>query len=153
MKKRTAWLSIGGGIAGVFILAVVAITLMAAHTAPITSVTIMQTRFAQGIPATFVTPHTVNDAAKAQKLYDAVRALPQPTSDGFISCPVDFGISYQITFRSGSGVQLTTIFQGGGCRALYIGGNHGYTTDAAFWQLLADTFGISEEQLFPAPPR
>ena len=153
MKKRTRWLSTGGGIAGIIILAVVAATLMAAHTAPITSVTIVQTRAANGIPVTFVTPHTVNDTTKAQRLYDAVRALPPPIGDGIISCPIDFGISYQLTFRSDSGVQLTAIFQGGGCRALYIGGNHGYTTDATFWRLLADTFGISEEQLFPAPPR
>jgi hypothetical protein len=153
MKRPAVWVSIGGGIAGVIILAVVAVVLMAAHAAPITSVTIVQTRAAEGIPVTFATPHTVNDATKAQRLYDAVRALPQPTGDGIISCPIDFGISYQLNFRSDSGVQLTAIFQGGGCRALYVGGNHGYTTDAAFWRLLADTFGISQEQLFPAPSR
>jgi hypothetical protein len=153
MKKRTHWWSIGGGIAGVIILAVVAVTLMATHTTPITSVIIVQIRAAEGIPVTFVTPHTANNAAKAQQLYDAVRALQQPTGDGIMSCPIDFGISYQLTFRSDSEVQLTAILQGGGCRTLYIGGNHGYITNAAFWRLLADTFGVSEEQLFPATPR
>ena len=153
MTKRAAWLSIGGGITGIIILAVVTVTLMAAHAAPITSVTIVRTRAAEGIPTTTFSPQTVNDAAKAQHLYNAVRNLPQPTGNGMINCPLDLGTRYQLAFRSASGVQLTARLDGSGCHFLVIAGGQGYFTDAAFWQLLAETFGISEEQLLPVPPR
>lgn len=153
MRKRATWLSVGGGVAGVIILVAIAVSLIAARSEPITSATIVRTRAPESFPVASFSPHTVNDAAKAQRLYDAVRALPAPTGNGIFSCPIDFGTRYQLTFRSASGVQLTATLEAGGCRTLYIGGNHGYTTDTAFWQLLADTFGVSDAQLFPVPPR
>ena len=153
MKKRTTWLSIGGGIGGVIILAVVAVTLIVARPASPTSVTLERTRAPEGIPAMSFSPHTVNDTAKAQKLYDAVRALQPLQTNAMWSCPLGFGTRYQLTFRSTSGVQLTARLDGDGCRFLVIAGGQGYYTDAAFWQILANTFGVSEEQLLPAPPR
>lgn len=44
MRKRAAWLSVGGGVAGATILAAVVVTLIAARSEPITSATIVRTR-------------------------------------------------------------------------------------------------------------
>jgi hypothetical protein len=153
MRKRAAWLSVGGGVAGAIILVAIAVSLIAARSEPITSATIVRTRAPESIPAASFSPHTVNDAAKAQRLYDAVRALKPLPANGMWSCPIDFGTRYQLTFRSTSGIQLIATLDGGGCRFLQIEGGQGYYTDAAFWQLLADTFGVSDAQLFPVPPR
>src|SRR5690242_6498046 len=61
---------------------------------------------------------TSTDTAQVQHLYDLVRGL-QPIPDGAVSsCPVDFGVSYQLTFRTASGVLLTASTDPAGCRFL-----------------------------------
>lgn len=152
MKRPTVWLSVGGGIAGVIILVLVAVSLIAARPAPPTTVTLVRTRAAVGVPTTSFLPHSVNDAAETQQLYNAVRALPPVTPNAVVFCPLDLGARYQLTFSSASGVQLTATLDGGGCHGVQIG-NQRYTSDAAFWQLLTKTFGVAETQLFPVPPK
>lgn len=94
---------------------------------------------------------TSTDTVQVQHLYHLVRGL-QPIPDGAISsCPADFGVSYQLAFRTPSGVLLTATTDPAGCRFLSIG-NQEYSTTDAFWSALESTFGVSENELQDLPP-
>jgi len=94
---------------------------------------------------------TSTDTAQAQHLYDLVRGL-QPIPDGAISsCPIDFGVSYQLAFRTASGILLTATIDPAGCRFLSIG-NQGYYTTDAFWSTLENTFNVTDKELQDLPP-
>lgn len=93
---------------------------------------------------------TSTDTAQVQHLYDLVRGL-QPIPDGAISnCPVDFGVSYQLAFRTASGILLTATIDPAGCRFLSVGDQGYYTTDA-FWSTLENTFNVTDKELQDLP--
>jgi hypothetical protein len=101
------------------------------------------------MPAPF--SRTSTDTTQVQHLYDLVRGL-QPIPDGAISsCPVDFGVSYQLAFRTTSGVLLTATIDPAGCRFLSIG-NQGYYTTDAFWSTLESAFNVTDQELQDLPP-
>ncbi|HKW20626.1 MAG TPA: hypothetical protein VJO13_04560 [Ktedonobacterales bacterium] len=94
---------------------------------------------------------TSTDTAQVHHLYDLVRGL-QPIPDGAISsCPVDFGVSYRLTFRTASGVLLTATIDPAGCQFLSVGNRGYYTTDAC-WSTLENTFNVTDEELQDLPP-
>jgi len=94
---------------------------------------------------------TVRDAAKAQAVYEATLDLPPPPS-GIHHCPLDEGIHFHLTFRSGSEVVTQADLQAGGCGFVSIAGilgNSWVEETNTYWPTLAKSLGIMESELFP----
>jgi hypothetical protein len=95
---------------------------------------------------------TVADAARAQRLYDAIQALP-PFPTGEFFCPADFGEAYSVMFFR-KGVEVSwAIVKPDGCRGVSLptGGPRWSATRDQFWQVFADALTVPESALFPIP--
>lgn len=119
----------------------------------VTSVAIQRT---SANPQNHIPPFTENvaDADKAERLYDALLALPT-MPPGTYSCPADFGLAYHLTFYNGSETVGTAVVKPEGCRAATLpdGSVRWSATDPEFWQTFATTAGVPESDLFIVPLR
>jgi hypothetical protein len=73
-------------------------------------------------PGLFILPPlavTITDPATAARLLDDINALP-PFPAGTVSCPIDFGTSYTLTFRFAPPPQLTAVISAQGCRGVQL---------------------------------
>jgi hypothetical protein len=94
---------------------------------------------------------TVNDAPKVQRLYNALLALPTPPP-GLVNCPLDIGVAYHVTFFNRAAANLQATVNESGCRfAMLSNGKRLWAYSDTFWMVFADTLGVPESALFPAP--
>ena len=91
----------------------------------------------------------INDAHAVQQLYAAALALPVVDRGKTYSCPVDFGVVYQLDFLAGSSLLQHMEVQASGCQWVHLSSTDIRWTNAAFNRLLANTIGIPS--LLPAP--
>lgn len=116
----------------------------------VTSLHVVRT---SAFPSNHIPPfeRTATDAAKVQRLYDALLALPTPPT-GTIHCPADFGVAYHLTFfRMGATVLQATV-EGSGCRFVALSnGERRWAYSDTFWAVFADTLDVPESELFPTP--
>ena len=100
-----------------------------------------------------VTPfdRSINDAAAAQRLHDALVSLPAAQLRW---CPVSFGIGYRLTFSDTGRPTLVAVVESDGCRDAVLPGDDRRATSDAFWELFANTVGLdarNTDELFPRP--
>jgi hypothetical protein len=60
---------------------------------------------------------TITYPATVARLLDDINTLP-PFPAGTFSCPIDFGTSYTLTFRSAASPKLTAVISAQGCRGI-----------------------------------
>jgi hypothetical protein len=89
---------------------------------------------------------SVDDAAAARRVYDAVRALPPAPKDRF--CPAGFGLRYRLTFNEAARVILLVVVEGDACAEAIFSESDRRATDDAFWDLLADTLGVKKSDIY-----
>lgn len=94
---------------------------------------------------------SVNDAASAQRLHDALISLPvaQPRW-----CAIGYGIGYRLTFSDMSRTILAASVESDGCREAILPRNDRRATNDAFWETFAEVLGLdarNTDQLFPKP--
>ena len=94
----------------------------------------------------------VNDAARAQQLYDALLALPVMPSGPYF-CPADFGVAYHLTFYQGRVDVASALVKPDGCETAILpdGSSRWIATDQGFWQVFATTAGMPESDVHPVP--
>jgi hypothetical protein len=93
----------------------------------------------------------VTDAIKAQDAYQATLALPALQTVTH-SCPVDLGVSYQLTFLLANDGTLTVAAYPNGCQFVSIPGTCVRSVDSAYWSQLAKDLGIPESEIYPYSP-
>jgi hypothetical protein len=106
-------------------------------------------------PSNHIPPfeRTATDAAKVQRLYNALLALPTPPP-GPLSCPVDFGVAYHVTFFNQSVIVLQATVKPDGCRSVSLSnGESRWAMDDQFWAVFADTIGAPESVIYPVVPQ
>lgn len=111
-----------------------------------------------GFPLNHIPPfqRTATDAAKVQRLYNALLALPA-FPPGTFSCPADFGVAYHLTFFNQSVIALQATVKPDGCEGVSFNGTTQWTkwvaTSPQFWTLFADTLGVPESVVYPVVPQ
>ena len=88
------------------------------------------------------------DKPQAAQLYEATRALPQFPS-GVMNCPADFDLNYSLVFTGSDGSQVDVVADPYGCWPVKIDGSDTRRANDAWWNLLAQTLGITRAQLQP----
>ena len=88
---------------------------------------------------------SVDDAAAARRVYDAVRALPPAPKDRF--CPAGFGLRYRLTFNEAARVTLLVVVEGDACAEVIFSATDRRATDDTFWDLLAATLGVQKTDI------
>ena len=88
---------------------------------------------------------SVDDAAAARRVSDAVRALPAAPKDRF--CPAGFGLRYRLTFNEAARVSLLVVVEGDACAEVIFSETDRRATDDAFWDLLAATLGVQKTDI------
>ena len=91
---------------------------------------------------------TIHVATQAQRLYDATLALPLFPS-GTMNCAADPGVGYDLTFTRNDESHLTVATDPHGCWQVAIDGQKLRRANDAYWNLLAQTLGITHAQLQP----
>jgi Kelch motif len=95
---------------------------------------------------------TVTDAAKAQDAYQATLALPV-FPPGIYNCPIDWGVTYQLTFLLATGSSLTVTADPNGCSVVDIPGTCVRSVvPSDYWSQLAQDLGIPESEIYPYSP-
>ena len=89
---------------------------------------------------------SVDDAGAARRLYDAVRALPSAQKDRF--CPSGSGLRYRLSFNELARVSLSVVIEGDACAEVIFSDFDHRATDDAFWDLLADSFGVKKADIY-----
>ncbi len=120
-------------------------------------VTLLRFSTSSTIPSNLPPPVqiTVTDATKAQDAYQATLALlvaQRTPAPGSHSCPVDWGVTYQLTFSLASGGTLTVTADPNGCQSVSIPGTCVRSADSAYWSQLAQDLGIPESEIYPYSP-
>ncbi len=96
---------------------------------------------------------TISDPVKAQRLYDAVLALPVTPANSAPGCLMDVAVAYRITFYDGAAMELMAWVKPDGCRNAKVGGSSViHDTTSQFWQTFASSLGVSQETLFDLAP-
>src|SRR5260221_10769494 len=104
------------------------------------------------LPANAFPPFTLTstDAHDALLLFIHMTELPALQTP--VSCPVDSGLSYRLTFAGAYGrVQRVTV-RASGCREVVLGPTDRRATNAAFWSELAHVAGVQVSDLSLAQP-
>ncbi|WIG61522.1 MAG: hypothetical protein OJF49_004270 [Ktedonobacterales bacterium] len=85
-----------------------------------------------------------------QSLYTLIPSLPfGPKGD--VSCPVDFGLRFELTFSRSSQVLMRAVASPEGCGTISWDTSEGRLTTEAFWSKLAQILGVPESQLLAIP--
>lgn len=134
------------------VLGLVLVLLIAvSSSAPLTSV-LRVIRFS-GLYPVEAFDRSVQDAAAAQRLYDALISLPFAPNRW---CPYSVGTGYRLMFGDTSRSILVAEVGSDGCREAVLPGNDRRATNESFWTIFADTLGLdarNTDQLFPRPLR
>lgn len=87
---------------------------------------------------------TITDTATVNQLYQMALALPS-APPGIIHCPVDFDVTYQLTFNQGPQGQQQMTLDATGCRFLHLAADpyHTKASTEAFRAQLARMLGVS----------
>ena len=93
---------------------------------------------------------SVADAAAARRVYDAVNALPPAPKDRF--CPAGFGLRYRLSFNDAARVNLSVVVEGDACAEVIVKDGDRRATDDRFWDLLADTLGVTKADIYGLLP-
>lgn len=93
---------------------------------------------------------SVDDAAAAGRVYDAVRALPPAPKDRF--CPAGSGLRYRLSFNDAARVNLSVVIEGDQCAEVIFSDSDRRATDDAFWDLLAGTLGVKKSEIYFLQP-
>ena len=126
-----------------------ALLLAASCSSPATPV-LRVVRFSQMHPVTAF-DRSVNDAAAAQRLHDALVSLPVAQLRW---CAIGYGIGYRLTFSDTGKTTLAAVVESDGCREAVLPGDDRRATSDAFWELFANTVGLdarNTDELFPRP--
>ena len=98
---------------------------------------------------------TVTDPVKVQRLYNTLQALPDMPR-GTMSCPIDFGVLYQLTFYGPATQPVRVDVQPGGCEGVNFVGTSGplkwLARTPQFWAQFADTLGVPASAIYPVVP-
>jgi hypothetical protein len=130
----------------VLVVAGIAVSLVALRPAPApasTTASLARTHANLNDPNPQPFSRIAHDASNVQRLYDIVRGLPPVPKGAIYYCPIDFGVTYTLTFRVQSGVTLAAQLDAGGCRFLSIGKQR-YQTSDTFWTSLERTFDVTQ---------
>jgi hypothetical protein len=102
--------------------------------------------------------HRGDDAAKVQRFYAVLLALPVPHGQA-APCPPGIGVVYELGFEYSDG---TSAFEAqahaDGCQLVDWPSPDGHTyvvrqiDGEGFWSLLADALGVPESQIYPVLP-
>lgn len=92
---------------------------------------------------------TVRDAAKAQRLYAAIKALPP--FETTVSCPEDTDLEYHLSFLRGDAQVALITINATGCSSVVLAPRDLRGPTPAFWTLFANTLNVSEPAIFPSP--
>jgi hypothetical protein len=102
--------------------------------------------------------HRGDDAAKVQRLYATLLALPVPHGQA-APCPPGIGVTYVLGFEYSAGVSaFEAQAQADGCQLVFWPSPDLHTYVArqidgpGFWSLLADALGVPESQIYPVLP-
>jgi hypothetical protein len=141
--------------AGVFCAAVVLLAgcgqaAIVASPATVTTVHVVRT---SAFPQNHIPPleRTITDAAKVQRLYDAMLAMPA-FPPGVIHCSVDSGLAYRLTFKRASGQTIPVVAAPDGCAYGAFGAaDRRFAANTQFWELFAATLGIPSAEVWPQP--
>ena len=79
-------------------------------------------------------------------MYDTVRALPSAPKDRF--CPSGSGLRYRLSFNELARVSLSVVIEGDACAEVIFSDFDRRATDDAFWDLLADSFGVKKADIY-----
>jgi hypothetical protein len=91
----------------------------------------------------------VTDPSRAQDVYRATLALPDSPHQ-MISCPMDSGARYQLTFFFDDASTLIVTLNPGGCNDVHIPGTTlRRAVSDAYWSALAHGLGIAESDIYP----
>jgi hypothetical protein len=120
---------------------------------PTTRPHISSLHFHAGVVAGNVVPQNVDvaleDAAKAQAIYDATIDLPLLLG-GHANCPYDPGIRYIIDFSDAQGPVVEAVLDPAGCSDVVIGSSPSrQIMDATYWSTIAQDLGIEEALIYP----
>lgn len=85
---------------------------------------------------TITNPHTVH------RLFRLLSAMP-PFPRGVMHCPVDFGVSYNLTFYRGSVTDMVAKVDAAGCQGATVNGQQRWAARGPFFSVLSKTLGIS----------
>ena len=98
------------------------------------------------LAATITNPSTVN------RLVDDIRELP-PFPAGTTSCPVDFGTSYKLDFRSAGKTFLTAVISVQGCQGVQLsdGGSLWAANAPSLFTDLGAALSLKPGELIPFP--
>jgi hypothetical protein len=109
-------------------------------------------------PGLFILPPlaaTITDSSTVNRLLDDIRQLP-PFPPGTTSCPVDFGTSYKLEFRTAGKPFLTAVISVQGCQGVQLSdGESLWAANAAsLFTDLGAALSLKPGQLipFPCPP-
>lgn len=94
---------------------------------------------------------SIDDAAAARRVYDALRALPPAPTERLCPGPI-FGLRYRVTVNDASRVILSVVVEGDGCDEVFFSETDRRTPDEEFWDLLAGTLGVKRDDIFELPP-
>jgi hypothetical protein len=84
-----------------------------------------------------------------RQLYTAIQALP-PIGTG-ASCPVDYGLRYDLAFSYQTGPATHMKVNPFGCQDVLLPGKGYRQPDNAFWTLFAQVLGVPKASLFVHP--
>jgi len=113
--------------------------------AAVTSVRILRTQPLHNWPPL---DQTIRNTQQAQRLYEATWSLPQFPS-GVMNCPADFNLNYHLIFAGSDGSQVDVVADPYGCWPVTIDKQNTRRATDAWWNLLAQTLGITRAQLQP----
>jgi hypothetical protein len=133
--------------AGVVLALIVAISCSAPSIA-----VLRVTRFS-GLQAVPAFDRSLQDAAAAQQLYDALVTLPVAIDRW---CPYGTGAGYRLAFSDTRRLILVAKVGSDGCREAVLPGNDRRATNESFWAIFANTLALdprNSDQLFPQPLR
>ncbi len=109
-------------------------------------------------PGLFILPavdQTIDDPSTINRLQADIDQLP-PFPSGTMSCPIDFGTSYNLVFTGAGLTTETAVISAQGCRAVKLSdGRVLWASDStSLYNDLGAALGLSQAQLipFPCPP-
>ncbi|WP_181362990.1 hypothetical protein [Sulfoacidibacillus thermotolerans] len=86
------------------------------------------------------------DAAIAKQLYGDIKHLIKPVSGGPISCPADFGLTYEMKFTSNGNIVIDAHVSASGCEFISYGGKT-FWASTSFWRDLGGDLQMSDSVL------
>ncbi len=91
---------------------------------------------------------TVNDAAKTSQLYDAIQRLPVQNA---FSCAIGNGLRYDLVFTRPKLANVSIELEALGCQSAVLAPADRRATNPAFWSLVAQILGVTQNELFIRP--